>query len=166
MFIESKNRKGLFEETDAVLAAKFSEAGMGFEEGGKSIFHPLDAAYLVKIGKARFEKFATTEKFIAAEKRKNRLFPFAFAVYFPIRQTGRLIRPYVKKTNFFRVYAPGTGRLDCRPSQLVCLLPGEVPSAKTLAEEVRIAHLARLDLIVACGTEKQAKFYKISSFNW
>jgi tRNA splicing endonuclease len=166
MFTESKKHKGLFEESDAALAVKFSEAGMGFEEGGRRLFHPLEAAYLVKIGESRFEKFASLEKFASAQAKKDKSFHFAFAVYASIRGAGRLIRPYAAKINFFRVYAPGVGRLDSRPSQLVCLLPGKVPSAKTLVEEVKIAHLARLDLIIACGTEKETKFYKISSFNF
>ena len=166
MFIESKKSKGLFEESDAEQAAKFIEAGMGFEDNGRHFFHPLEAAYLVKIGKARFEKFGTFEKFAAAQKKKDTDFPFASAVFFSIRVTGRLARPYMEKTNFFRVYAPGVGRLESRPSQLVCLLPGAMPSAKTLSDEVKIAHLARLDLIIACGTEKEIKYYKISSLNF
>ncbi len=166
MFIESKKGKGLFEESDAELAAKFIEAGMGFEDGGRLLFHPLEAAYLVKIGKSAFEKSGTLEKFLAAHGKKDKDFTFAFAVFSSIRQTGRLARPYMEKTSFFRVYAPGVGRLESRPSHLVCLLPGAVPSAKTLAEEVKIAHLARLDLIIACGAEKEIKYYKISSFNF
>lgn len=166
MFIESKKSKGMFEESDAKLAAKFIEAGMGFDDSGRILFHPLEAAYLVKIGKTRFEKSGTLENFLSARKKKDKDFPFAFSVFSSIRQTGRLARPYMEKTDFFRVYAPGVGRLDARPSQLVCLLPGAVPSAKTLVEEVKIAHLARLDLIVACGTEKEIKYYKISAFNF
>ena len=72
----------------------------------------------------------------------------------------------MKGIKYLRVYAPGVGRLQERPSQLVCLIPGKIPSVKTLADEVKIAHLARLDLIVACGTEKEMKFYKISSYNF
>ncbi len=166
MLTEIKSQKGFFTETDALLAKKFSEAGFGFEETGKIFFHPLEAAYLVKIGKTKFEKFETAEKFATSQKKSDKLFPFAFAAYFQIRQTGRLIRPYLQHTNFFRAYAPGVGREKERPSQLVCLLPGKFPSAKSLAEQVKVAHLARLDLIIACGTESEIKFYKISSFNW
>ena len=53
-----------------------------------------------------------------------------------------------------------------RPSQLVCLLPGKEPSIKSIVDEVKTAHLARLDLIIACGTEKEIKFYKVSAFNY
>lgn len=166
MFIGSKKGKGLFEESDPELSARFIEAGMGFEDGGRILFHPLEAAYLVKIGKSAFEKSGTLEKFLSAQKKKDKDFPFAFAVFSSIRQTGRLARPYMEKTDFFRVYAPGVGRLESRPSQLVCLLPGKVPSAKSLGEQVKVAHLARLDLIIACGTEKEIRYYKISSFNW
>ena len=72
----------------------------------------------------------------------------------------------MKGIKYLRVYAPGVGREKDRPSQLLCLLPGKVPSVKTLEAEVKVAHLARLDLIIACGTEKEMKFYKISSYNF
>lgn len=166
MFTKSKRGGGLVEETDTSLAAKFLEAGMGFGQGGSVLFHPLEAAYLAKIGKTSFESFASAEKFAAAQEKKHRGFGFAFAVYFSIRKTGRLARPYAKEKDYFRVYAPGVGRLEQRPQQLVFLHPGKVPSLRTLEEQVKIAHLARLDLIVACGTEKEIKFYKVSAFNF
>lgn len=166
MMAASKNSKGLFCELDSGLAAAFQEAGFGFSgEGSQALFHPLEVGYLVKIGKATSES-GSTSSFIAAQKKKGSIFPFALAVYFLIRATGRQIRPYAKGIKYFRVYAPGVGRLEERPSQLVCLLPGKIPSAKSLEEEVRIAHLARLDLIIACGAQMEIKFYKISSYNF
>ncbi|MCX8194560.1 MAG: hypothetical protein N3G22_00415 [Candidatus Micrarchaeota archaeon] len=166
MLVESKKKKGFFEETNNELASLFAEAGAGFSFQKQFLFHPLEAAYFVKIGKAAFKDFKTFESFLSRWRQKDPSFPFAFSVYFAIRQTGRLIYPYMKKTNFFRVYSPGVGRQDSRPSQLVCLLPGKFPSQKTLENEVRVAHLARLDLIVACGTPQNIRFYKISSFNF
>lgn len=166
MLVESKSPKGFFSETNDELSQKFLSAGMGFAQGDKVVFHPLEAAYLAKIGKTTFEKFATAEAFVSSQKKKGRIFPFTFAIYHQVRSTGRLVRPYLSHTNFFRVYAPGVGRETERPSQLVCLLPGKFPSAASLAEQVKIAHLARLDLIIATGTEKEFKFQKISSFNW
>lgn len=158
-------KKHLFEETDARLSANFTEAGFGFQSEPTALFHPLEAGYLVKIGKSQF-KSGTFQSFIASQKKKDRLFPFAFAAYCQIRATGKLVRPYMKEANFFRVYAPGVGREENRPSQLVCLLPGAAPSPKSLAEQIKIAHLARLDLIIASGAEKEIKYYKISSFNF
>lgn len=166
MLSELKSSKGFFTESDAALSQKFLEAGLGAHDGGKLVLHPLEAAYLAKFGKTTFEKHAGADAFIAAQKKKDKTFPFAFAVYLQIRATGRMVRPYLSHTNFFRVYAPGVGREDERPSQLVCLLPGSAPSSKSLREQVKIAHLARLDLVIAGGTEKETKYYKISSFNW
>jgi tRNA splicing endonuclease len=168
MLSETKNPKGFFTESDAALAKNFLSAGMGAEQGGKAIFHPLEAAYLVKIGKTSFEKFASADEFAAAQAKKAKSFPFAFAfaAYSQIRSGGRLVRPYLSHTNFFRVYAPGVGREEGRPSQLLCLLPGKIPPQKSLSEQVKVAHLARLDLVIATGTEKEIKYYKISSFNW
>ncbi len=164
--IESKTHKGLFSESDAVLAAKFSEAGFGFRrEGGSTILHPLEAAYLAKIGKTSFGK-ATLAEFISLQQKKDKSFPFAFEAYYAIRSTGRVIRPFMKKTPYFRVYAPGVGREEERPSQLVALLPGKPPSPKSIGEQVKLAHLARLDLIIACGTEKEIQYYKISAYNF
>ncbi|VVB99327.1 Uncharacterised protein [uncultured archaeon] len=161
MLVENKPHKGFYLETDAALSAKFTEAGFGFEEG----FTPLEAGYLVKIKRASFES-GTLDSFVAAQKKKDKIFPFALEVYFQIRSTGRMVRPYSKGIKYLRAYAPGVGRLQERPSQLIALLPGSVPSAKTLADEVKVAHLARLDLIIATGTEKEIRYYKISSFNW
>jgi tRNA splicing endonuclease len=166
MLVETKTPKGFFIESDAILSKRFLESGLGFEQGASVVFHPLEAAYLAKIGKTQFEKSESAEKFIASQKKTGEDFPFAFAVYSQIRATGRLVRPYLQHTNFLRVYAPGVGREEERPSQLVCLLPGKIPSAKSLVEQVKIAHLARLDLIIAVGTEKEFKYYKISSFNF
>ena len=166
MLSESKKQKGLFSESDAGLARKFSEAGFGFqEEGGVILFHPLEAGYLVRIGKTSFSS-GTPESFASSQKKKDALFPFALCAYSQIRATGRLLRPFMKGLKYLRVYAPGVGREQDRPSQLLCLLPGKVPSAKTLEEEVKVAHLARLDLIIACGTKEEMKFYKISSYNF
>lgn len=153
MLVQKKN---LFIETDAALAANFTEAGFGFPNTAQPLFHPLEAAYLAKIGKASFEK----------KPKAGKKFAFASAVYSQIRGTGRMVRPYMEKADFFRVYDPGVGREEKRPSQLVCLLPGAVPSVKSLSEQIRVAHLARLDMIIACGTEKEIKYYKVSSFNW
>ena len=152
-FVQKKN---MFEETDSELAANFIEAGFGFPGASPPLFHPLEAAYLVKIGKTSFAK----------KPKADKKFIFASAVYNQIRATGRMVRPYMKKTGFFRVYEPGVGREENRPSQLVCLLPGAVPPAKTLSEQIKTAHLARLDLIAACGTEKEIRYYKVSSFNF
>ena len=166
MLSENKKQKGLFSESDGELARNFSEAGFGFqEEGGAVLFHPLEAGYLVRIGKTTFAS-GTPDSFVSSQKKKDALFPFALCAYSQIRSTGRLLRPFMKGLKYLRVYAPGVGREKDRPSQLLCLLPGKAPSQKSLEEEVKVAHLARLDLIIACGSEKEMKFYKISSFNF
>lgn len=156
-------KKEFFTESDAPLAAKFREAGFGF--GEDSLLHQLEAAYLVGMGKTSFEKQSLAQ-FLSQQKKKDRLFPFAFVVYSQIRGTGRIVRLFMQKTPHFRVYAPGVGREQDRPSLLVFLLPGKIPSPKTIAEQVKIAHLARLDLVIACGTEKEIKYYKISAYNF
>ena len=102
------------------------------------------------MGKAKL-KAGSLETFVSSQEKKDKLFPFALAVYGKIRSTGRQVLPFMKGIKYLRVYAPGVGRLEERPSQLICLLPGKEPSAKTLVEEVKIAHLARLDLIIAIG---------------
>ena len=149
-------KKNLFEETDKSLAANFLEAGFGFETEGSVLLHPLEAVYLAKLGKTAFTK----------KPKFGKDFAFASAVYNQIRSTGRMVRPYMKETAFFRVYDPGVGREERRPSQLICLMPGAVPSAKSMAAQIKTAHLARLDLIIACGTEKEIKYYKISAINF
>ena len=165
MLSESKMQRGLFSESDGELAQKFSEAGFGFREEEAILFHPLEAGYLSRLGKTSFSS-GTLGSFLSSQKKKDALFPFAFRAYSQIRATGRLLRPFMKGIKYLRVYAPGVGREKDRPSQLLCLLPGKVPSVKTLEAEVKVAHLARLDLIIACGTEKEMKFYKISSYNF
>ena len=155
----------LFTETDVALAQKFREAGFGMGSNGGLLLSPLEAGYLVKIGKAKLAK-GTLASFTAAQKKRGKAFPFALAVYFIIRQTGRMVAPFEKTTQYFRAYAPGVGRTENRPSQLICLLPGKAPSAKQLVEQVKIAHLARLELIIACGDEKEPHFYKLSAFNF
>jgi len=165
MFIEDKKNKGLFSETDAALSVKFAEAGFGLKANGQRLFHPLEVAYLAKFGKSSFSG-STPGAFILSQKKKNKLFPFAFAAYFAIRQTGRAVRPYAGTTDFFRVYAPGVGREEGRPSVLVCLLPGKLPSVESIEEKVKVAHLARLDLVIASGTDKELRFHKIASFNF
>ena len=165
MFTENKKIKGMFSESDGELAHKFSEAGFGFEEEEGLLFHPLEAGYLVKTGKTAFGA-GSPDSFVSSQKKKDKLFPFALEVYSGIRATGKQVRLFMKGLKYLRVYAPGVGRLEERPSQLVCLLPGKEPSAKTLAGEVKVAHLARLDLIIATGTEKEIKFYKVSAYNF
>lgn len=154
----------LFIESDAALAKKFHEADFGFLMEGRLVFHPLEAAYLVKLGKTKFEK-KTLAQFVAAQKKKDKLFPFSFAAFSLVRSKGRVARPYMEGTQYLRVYAPGVGRLENRPSQLVCMLPGKL-KGKSIEEQVKIAHRARLDLIIACGTVKEMKFYKVSAFNF
>jgi hypothetical protein len=165
MFSESKKHKGLFCESDQGLAAKFREAGFGVDGESGGVFHPLEAGYLVKAGKSSFAG-RTLAVFVSSQKKADKIFPFALAAFSLIRATGRQARPFMAGMKYFRVYAPGVGREEERPSQLVCLLPGKAPSAKSLSEEVKVAHLARLDLIAACGTEEEIKFYKISSYNF
>jgi tRNA splicing endonuclease len=165
MFQLDKKDKFLFLETDEKLRENFSKAGFGLNSEGRLFFHPLEAAYLAQLGKTDFGKL-TFEKFMAAQRKSDKLFLFAFAVYSRVRGTGRAVRPYAKETHYFRVYSPGVGREEERPSQLVCLLPGKEPSVASIVDEVKIAHLARLDLIIACGTEKEIKFYKVSAFNY
>ena len=155
----------LFTETDVALAQKFREAGFGLNNGGELLLSPLETGYLVKIGKAKLAQ-GTLASFTAAQKKQDKTFPFALSVYFIIRQTGRMVAPFEKTTQYFRAYAPGVGRAENRPSQLICLLPGIAPSAKQLVEQVKIAHLARLELIIACGDEKEPHFYKLSAFNF
>ena len=155
----------LFTETDVALAQRFREAGFGIYKDGGLLISPLEAGYLAKIGKAKFAQ-GTLASFTAAQKKRDKAFPFALSVYFIVRQTGRMVAPFEKTTQYFRAYAPGVGRTENRPSQLVCLLPGTAPSAKQLVEQVKIAHLARLELIIACGDEKEPHFYKLSAFNF
>jgi len=166
MLIEDRE-KGSYSESDPSLSTKFREAGFGFwhESDAGAILHPLEAAYLAKLGKTSFDG-ASPEKFILTQKKKDKLFPFALEVYSAIRSTGRMVRPFMKGAKYLRVYAPGVGRAEERPSQLLCLLPGKLPSSKSIEAEVKIAHLARLDLIVACGTEKETKFYKVSAYRF
>lgn len=165
MFKHGTGEKFLYCETDEKKRADFALAGFGIKDGDETLFHPLEAAYLVQIGKSDFGAF-TFEKFMASQKKADKLFPFAFAVFSRVRGTGRAVRPYAKETHYFRVYAAGVGREEERPSQLVCLLPGKEPSVASIADEVKTAHLARLDLIIACGTEKEIKLYKVSAFNY
>ena len=153
MLVQKKN---LFEEIDKQKAENFLEAGFGFSSVSPTLFHPLEAAYLVSINKTSYQK----------KPKADKKFTFASAVYNQIRGTGRMVRPYMEKTDFFRVYEPGVGREEKRPSQLVCLMAGAAPSPKSLSEQIKIAHLARLDLIIASGTEKEIRYYKISSFNF
>jgi len=159
--LEKSSKEILYSESDAKLCEDFSQAGFGFVIISKRLFHPLEAAYLEKMGKSRF-----APKAAPTEKSAGRDFGFALAAYSRIRATGRIVRPFIKQTHYFRVYAPGVGREAGRPSQLIALLPGEFPSPKTISDEVKTAHLSRLDLIIACGTEKEMQFYKISSFNF
>lgn len=163
--LKKEKSKELYFETDESLSRKFAEAGMGFGTERGQLFHPLEAAYLVSLGKAQMEGQSAAQSPLP-QKKSGKLFPFAFAVYSSIRSAGRLVRPYAEKTHYLRAYAPGVGREQERPSQLIALLPGKTPSAKTLSEEVRVAHLARLDLIIATGSEKEIKFYKVSAFNF
>jgi tRNA splicing endonuclease len=165
MLEQTAGDPALFTETDVALAQKFREAGFGMQSGGELSLSPLEAGYLVKIGKAKFAQ-GTLAAFISAQKKHGKSFPFALAVYTIIRQTGRMVSPFEKTTQYFRAYAPGVGRAENRPSQLICLLPGKAPSAKQLVEQVKIAHLARLELIIACGTESEPHFYKLSAFNF
>ncbi len=155
----------MFAESDSALGEKFAQAGFGIDIDGAKLLHPLEAAYLAKIGKSQLES-GTLEKFILLQKKTDKLFPFAFAVYSHIRSTGRMVRLFAGKEVYFRVYAPGVGREEERPSQIVALQPGKTPSAKSIADEVKIAHLARLDLILAIGTETEIRFYKVSAFNY
>jgi hypothetical protein len=154
-----------FTEADVSLAEKFRDAGFGLHKDGEFLLSPLEAGYLAKIGKAKFSS-GTLASFISSQKKREKTFPFALAVYYIVRQTGRMVSPFEKTTQYFRAYAPGVGRMENRPSQLVYLLPGKAPSEKQLVEQVKIAHLSRLELIIACGDEKEPHFYKVSSFNF
>jgi len=165
MLEQTSKEASLFTETDVALAQKFREAGFGLCKEGELLLSPLEAGYLVKINKAKFST-GTLASFITAQKKRDKTFPFAIAVYFMVRQTGRMVAPFEKTTQYFRAYAPGVGRTENRPSQLIYLLPGKAPSAKQLVEQVKIAHLARLELIIACGDEKEPHFYKLSAFNF
>jgi tRNA splicing endonuclease len=162
MLKPTKNKKGGFEESDPVLAEKLHEEGFGFDDGSLSA---LEAGCLLAANKAKLHK-GNLATLLSSEKKKDKNFPFALAAYSRIRSTGRMVRPFSDGGKYLRVYSPGLGREEERPSQLLCLLPGKPPSPQTLEKEVEKAHLARLDLIIACGTEKEIKFYKISAFNF
>jgi tRNA splicing endonuclease len=165
MIEPAAKKTNLFTESDAALSGKFREAGFGLSGSGELLLSPLEAGYLVKIGKAKFAA-GTLSSFMAAQKKLGKEFPFALEVYFIVRQTGRMVAPFEKTSQYFRAYAPGVGRIENRPSQLIYLLPGKAPSAKQLVEQVKIAHLSRLELIIACGDEKEPHFYKVSAFNF
>lgn len=152
-----------YAETDKELASKFYEAGFGFLSGNELLFHPLEAAYLVKLGKTKFEGKGMRE-FIALQKKRDKRFPFAFEVFCLLRGKGRVVRFFVDGIEYFRVYAPGVGRMEERPSCLVYLSLGKLPAK--FERQIKVAHRLRLDLIIACGREKAPKFYKISSFNF
>jgi tRNA splicing endonuclease len=159
-----KKSGDFFIETDPQLEENFFDAGFGFKQDEKVFFHPLEAAYLVKYNHASFEDLSL-EKLLKLQKKKNKIFPFAFFVFDLIRRTGRIIRPYAKSLVYFRVYAVGVGREEERPSFLLFLCPTSF-STKMLSTQLRIAHRARLDLVIATGSKKQVKFYKISSLNF
>lgn len=161
---EKLSEFSLYIESDEKLAEKFHEADFGFMAERHIVFHPLEAAYLVKIGKTKFEK-KTLPQFVASQKKKSGLFPFALAVYSMVRSRGRVARPYMKGLQYLRVYAPGVGRLETKSSLLVCLLPGKL-AGKSIEEQVKVAHKLRLDLVIACGTEKEPQFYKVAAFNF
>ena len=115
-------------------------------------------------------------------------FSFAFTVYQLIRSSGRMVVPAGDSKQYFRVYAPGVGRTENRPSQLLFLCPAksaakpaeaksaqksragdhpfQLPSLDTIAKQVPIAHLERLELVIACGTEQELKFFKVSAYNF
>ncbi|VVC01689.1 Uncharacterised protein [uncultured archaeon] len=154
----------LYLESDSKLAEKFHEADFGFSAGGQLVFHPLEAAYLVKLGKTKFDGKSFAQ-FMAAQKKKHRMFPFAFAVYSLVRSKGRVVRPYMEGIKYLRAYAPGAGRQEGKSSLLIALLPGRL-AGKDIEEQVALAHKLRLDLIIAYGTEKEPKFYKVAAFNF
>lgn len=155
MALEKDKKSGLYTETDGALCAKFSEAGFGIPKEGKLLLHPLEAAYLANTGKSKF----------AVPPKSGRGFKFALSVYTIVRGSGRLVLP-ISGTPYLRAYAPGVGRVENRPSVLLHPMPGRFPAAKSLQEQVKLAHLERLDLVIACGTAEEPKFYKISSFNF
>lgn len=166
MLSESKSAtKPCFFESDGALCEKFLDAGFGSMHGKQLLLSPLEACYLAKIGKASFCSVGADAQ-IAKQAKKDKGFPFTFAVYSIIRGTGRLVLPAAGSKNYFRVYAPGVGRAEGRPSMLLRLLPGAKPTAGLLKKEVQVAHLERLDLVVATGTAKEPKFHKISAFNF
>lgn len=162
--LELDRKSKLFAEKDQSLARQFAEAGIGFPQEGALLLHPLEAGYLLSRGQASFE--GSLGKFLPVAKKLDKNFEFSLAAYTAIRSTGRIVRPFMQKTHYLRAYAPGVGREEDRPSQLVCLLPGKTPSAKTLEDEVKVAHLARLDLVIATGTPQEIRFHKISSFKF
>lgn len=154
-----------FTETDSALAKNFSQAGFGTEHEGRLILSPLEAGYLAKMKKTSFCGLSLSD-FLKMQKKADPLFPFAFSVYCKIRKTGRVIAPFHGSSKFFRVYSPGLGRNEDRPSQLVLLSPSKIPSEKEMKRYVKTAHLCRLDLIVAFGNERRVSFLKISSFRF
>jgi hypothetical protein len=181
--MKKTGKEELFIETDAALSQKFSEAGFGRQDGESLLISPLEAAYLVNLKKTNFPGNspasesknpnakakpgkATLEEFIAAQQKKNENFRFAFAVYAIIRGSGRILVPAGDAKDYFRVYAPGVGRPENRPSQLLRLMPSEKVSLKSIKDEIEIAHRERLELIVAVGEVSEPKFYKISAYNF
>jgi len=169
MLEEAKSEQGGgYSESDPQLSQKFHEAGFGAKSGAAPgaplFFHPLEAAYLAKIGKSGF-KGKTLAQFTSSQKKKDKLFPFAFEVYSRVRSNGRQVRPFLGNIKYLRAYSPGVGRNEDRPSMVICCLPGE-PSVKSIAAHIKVAHQARLDLVIACGSQKEMKFYKIAAFNF
>ncbi|MCX6769083.1 MAG: hypothetical protein NT051_00165 [Candidatus Micrarchaeota archaeon] len=180
-------KEEFYTESDSNLSSKFSEAGFGRQDGAALLFTPLEACYLVKTGKTTV-KGETLAKFITSLEKKEKGFSFAFTVYHLIRSSGRMVAPAGESKQYFRVYAPGVGRTENRPSQLLLLCPQEntarptgvkpsqknragesacpLPSLKSIAQEVAIAHLERLELIIACGSEKDLRFFKVSAYNF
>ena len=158
-------KQEMFTESDPELSQKFSEAGFGRKDGQGAVFSPVEAAYLANLKKTQFDRL-TLEKFLAQWQKKDKNFKFTFMVYALIRGSGRILVPAGDSTDYFRVYAPGVGRPENRPSQLLRLMPGDKVSPKSIGEEIEIAHRERLELIVAVGTESAPKFYKISAFNF
>jgi tRNA splicing endonuclease len=154
-----------FIESDAQLSQKFSEAGFGRKDGDDLVFSPIEAAYIVNLKKTKFDK-TTLEKFLSENQKKDKNFRFTFMVYAMVRGGGRILVPAGDTLHYFRVYAPGVGRPENRPSQLLRIMPGDKVSPKSIGEEIEIAHRERLELIVAVGTESAPKFYKISAFNF
>ena len=163
--VKKIKKQEFFIETDTVISEKFAEAGFGRRLGSELLLTPLEAAYLANIKKTAFSGM-TLDKFLASRKKKDGDFMFTFKVYAIIRGGGRILVPAGDAKDYFRVYAPGIGRPENRPSQLLRIIPGADISPKSIKEEVEIAHRERLELIVAVGTEAEPKFYKISAYNF
>ncbi|MEM4389697.1 MAG: tRNA-intron lyase [Candidatus Micrarchaeia archaeon] len=157
-------RAGKIVEENPALADGIFRRGFGRLSGQRVHLHPLEAAYLVSIGKIKVVsggRELSAQALLALAKERDTLAPEKYAVLADLRKRGYAVR-IVEGERWLRVYERGKRPGEAPSKFLVRVVRGgERASVGEIVEEAEGAHNARKRLVWALVRPDGISYYGV-----